>query len=67
MIGMICVLTGDIVGSTRLESGELDQLMTGLAEGANEIRHWTEPPALPLWVVGVRSGRRGQGRRGQVV
>jgi hypothetical protein len=48
MTGMICVLTGDIVGSTQLGRGKLDQLMTGLAEGANEIRHWTKPAALPL-------------------
>ena len=48
MTGIICVLTGDIVGSTRMASGKLDQLMTGLAEGANEIRHWTKPAALPL-------------------
>lgn len=48
MTGMICVLTGDIVGSTRLRRGKLDHLMTSLAEGANEIRHWTKPAALPL-------------------
>ena len=43
MNGMICVLTGDIVRSTRMESEKLDKLMSALAEKANEIRHWTEP------------------------
>ena len=48
MNGMICVLTGDIVRSSRMESGKLDTLMNALAERANEIRYWTEPASPRL-------------------
>lgn len=48
MTKMICVLTGDIVRSTRLETGRLDELMTDLAEGAEQIRRWTDPASPPL-------------------
>lgn len=48
MNGMICVLTGDIVRSTRMESGKLDELMDSLSEGADKIRHWTQPTSPSL-------------------
>lgn len=48
MNGIICVLTGDIVRSTRMESGKLDELMGSLSEGADKIRHWTQPTSPPL-------------------
>ena len=45
---MICVLTGDIVRSTRLQSGKLDDVMNALVEEAEKIRFWTEPASPPL-------------------
>ncbi|MBL39277.1 MAG: hypothetical protein CMP07_12795 [Xanthomonadales bacterium] len=48
MSGKICVLTGDIVRSTRMESERLDELMRSLSEGADNIRRWTEPSSPRL-------------------
>lgn len=48
MNSMICVLTGDTVRSTRMESERLDQLLSSLSEGADKIRRWTEPTSPPL-------------------
>lgn len=44
----ICVLTGDIVRSSRLSRRELEALMRALAEGADMVRHWTSPASPPL-------------------
>lgn len=44
----ICVLTGDIVRSSRLDRGELEALMDALAEGAERVRHWTSPASPPI-------------------
>lgn len=48
MTKRICVLTGDIVRSTRLEKHELESLMHSLLEAADSIRRWTSPPSPQL-------------------
>jgi hypothetical protein len=40
---MICVLTGDLVQSTRMPAGHLENLMAALAKEADNIRRWTSP------------------------
>lgn len=46
--GLICVLTGDLVHSTRMPSGHLGNLMAALADEADRIRHWTSPASLRM-------------------
>lgn len=48
MTERLCVLTGDIVQSTRLEKHALESLMRALGEAAHSIRRWTSPPSPPL-------------------
>lgn len=48
MPGMICVLTGDIVRSSDLGNGKLDELMQELDRGAETIRRWIEPASPRL-------------------
>lgn len=43
MTGMICVLTGDLVHSTRMPADHLQALMAALAEEADHVRRWTSP------------------------
>lgn len=44
----ICVLTGDIVRSTRLPKHDLELLMQALGDAAGEIRQWISPPGPRL-------------------
>jgi hypothetical protein len=48
MTERLCVLTGDIVQSTRLEKHEFESLMRALVEAADSVRRWTSPPSPQL-------------------
>jgi len=48
MTGLICVLTGDLVRSTRMPAGKLQDLMVALSEEADRIRHWSSSASPPM-------------------